>query len=211
MRRIVPATRPDQARKLNGRTFAVALIGGLPRNRCSSFRRALIHRRPNSRRTNRRGLADKSPLPSSACCSLPSPACRRAFSGETAGRPGTSSRSWSGFLSMRYLPTTKPSRPPPRPPSLRAPVRPSEGSPRTRRSPSAARAKTRPRRGVLPRGAGRSSIRGLRGPSPARRDLRKQPEPLPRRAPRLLRLPPCSPPTGGPSPSPPSGSSPPAP
>ena len=42
----------------------------------------------------------KSPLPSLARCSLPSRACSRVFSGETAGRPGTSSRPWSGFSVM---------------------------------------------------------------------------------------------------------------
>jgi hypothetical protein len=48
--------------------------------------------RPKSRRMNRRTLVAVPPLPSSARCSLPSCACSRRFSEETAGRPGTSSR-----------------------------------------------------------------------------------------------------------------------
>ena len=51
----------------------------------------VVHPRPRSRLTNRRSLVARSPLPSSARCSLPSSACSRRFSGEAAGRPGTSS------------------------------------------------------------------------------------------------------------------------
>jgi hypothetical protein len=75
--------------------------------------------RPKNRRTNRRSLVAGSPLPSSARCSLPSLACSRMFSDETAGRPGTSSRLLSGFSPMHLPPirrTTYATRAPVRPP-----------------------------------------------------------------------------------------------
>ena len=55
------------------------------------------------------------PLPPSARCSLPSCACPLVFSGEIAGRPGTSSRSRSGFSPTPCLPSAEhatPERPP---------------------------------------------------------------------------------------------------
>ena len=61
------------------------------------------------------GPRGRVPLPSSARCSLPSRACSLVFSREIAGRPGTSSWSWSGFSPMPCLPSAEhatPKRPP---------------------------------------------------------------------------------------------------